>query len=201
MAIRTALLSQLPFSPIKSLDVGLAKGPWGKRIFLEAVGLGPVAEAISQSGLKPPMPIRLDSGREALQEFVKDAEAEQLEISVDEEVLAGEFLFVEILNLSFSGPALPLAFCAAPDDQLLDVVFLFEGERSKMLAWLEGHPEYIPPPVAVRKGHKVRLNWKHGYLRIDSEVYLPPKKLSPVEITLENQSLRVVVPAVDSLAK
>jgi diacylglycerol kinase (ATP) len=53
----TVLLSQLPFAPIKSLNVGLAKGPWGKRIFLQAVGLGPIAEAISQSGTKPPVPI------------------------------------------------------------------------------------------------------------------------------------------------
>jgi diacylglycerol kinase (ATP) len=30
-----SLLSRLPAAPIKSLDVGLAKGPWGKSIFLE----------------------------------------------------------------------------------------------------------------------------------------------------------------------
>jgi diacylglycerol kinase (ATP) len=70
------LLSQLSDAPIKSLDVGLAKGPWGKSIFLEGVGLGPIAEAISHSGPKPPKAIRIDSGREALQEFVKEAEAE-----------------------------------------------------------------------------------------------------------------------------
>jgi diacylglycerol kinase family enzyme len=193
----TAPLSQLAFAPIKSLDVGRAKGPWGKRIFLEAVGLGPIAEAISHSGPKPPKAIRINSSREALQEFVSEAEAERLEVSIDQKVLAGEFLFVEILNLSFSGPALPLAFSAAPDDQLLDVVFLFESERAKMLNWLDGHPENMPPPLAVRRGRKVKLGWAQGYLRIDSEVYLPPKKPSAVAVTLKKQSLRVVVPAVD----
>jgi hypothetical protein len=37
---------------------------------------------------------------------------------------AGEFLLLEVLNLNFSGPALPLAFAATPDDQLLDVIFM-----------------------------------------------------------------------------
>jgi diacylglycerol kinase (ATP) len=193
------LLSQLSTAPIKSLDVGLAKGPWGKSIFLEAVGLGTIAEAISQSGPKPPKAIRISSGREALQQFVKEAEAERLEISVDGKVLAGEFLLVEILNLNFTGPALPLAYCAAPDDQLLDVAFLFERERVKMLAWLDGHPEHMPPPITVRKGRKVRLDWEYGYLRIDSEVYLPPKKPIRVEVTLQKKSLRVLIPTAESI--
>jgi diacylglycerol kinase family enzyme len=191
------LLTQLSNSPVKSLDVGVAKGPWGKSIFLEAVGLGSIAEAISHSGPKPPKAIRISSGREALQEFVKETEAERLEISVDGEVLAGEFLLVEILNLNFTGPALPLAYWAAPDDQLLDVAFLFESERAKMLAWLDAHPEHMPPPITVRRGRKVRLDWGYGYLRIDSEVYLPPKKPKPVEMRLQKKSLRVLVPTAD----
>src|SRR5215212_8099505 len=47
------LLSRFPTAKVRFLDVGLAKGPWGKRVFLEAVGCGPIAEAISQSGQKP----------------------------------------------------------------------------------------------------------------------------------------------------
>jgi diacylglycerol kinase (ATP) len=194
-----SLLSQLSAAPIKSLDVGLAKGPWGKSLFLEAVGLGAIAEAISHSGPKPPKAIRITAGREELQEFVKEAEAERLEISVDGEVLAGEFLLVEILNLNFTGPALPLAYSAAPDDRLLDVAFLFESERAKMLAWLDAHPEHMPPPIMVRRGQKVQLEWEYGYLRIDSEIYLPPKKPSPVKVTLQKKSLRVLVPRTDSL--
>jgi hypothetical protein len=53
-----------------------------------------------------------------------------------------------------------------------------------MLAWLAG----------LRKGRVIRLNWHEGCLRIDSEVYFPPKKPAEVKITLEKQSLRVVTP-------
>ena len=188
------LLPQLPTAQTRCVNLGLAKGPWGKRTFLEAVGLGPIAEAISHSGPKPPKALRIDSGREALQDFIREAEAERLEITVDEEVFAGEFLLVEILNLSFSGPSLPIAVSAVPDDHRLDVVFLVESERARMLAWLAERPETTLPPVAVRQGRKVRLEWDRGYLRIDSEVYLPPKKASSVEIKLQKESLRVLVP-------
>jgi diacylglycerol kinase (ATP) len=188
------LLPRLSTAESRCLDVGVAKGPWGKRIFLEAIGLGPIAEAISHSGPKPPKAIRIDSGRDSLQDFVREAEAERWEITVDDEVLVGEFLLVEILNTSFSGPSLPIAFSAAPDDHQLDVVFLFESERGKMLGWLAERPEATPPPVTVRTGRRVRLKWKRGYLRVDSEVYLPPKKTSRVEIKLQKKSLRVLVP-------
>jgi diacylglycerol kinase (ATP) len=190
------LLAGIAHAPIKLLDIGVAKGPWGKEIFLEAVGLGPVAEAISQSGPKPPKQIRISAGRDDLQDFLKEAEPQQLEISIDGKVLTGEFLLLEILNLCFTGPALQMAFAAESDDGLLDVIFLFESERDKMLAWLAGHPEHMPPPVTVRKGRVIELKWYASCLRIDSEVYFPPKKAAEVKITLQKQALRVVVPAI-----
>jgi diacylglycerol kinase (ATP) len=44
-----SLLSKLPTSSARSLDVGCAKGPWGERMFLEAVGVGSIAEGVSRS--------------------------------------------------------------------------------------------------------------------------------------------------------
>jgi hypothetical protein len=63
-----------------------------------------------------------------------------------------------------------------------------------MLAWLEYDPELTPPPVTVRKGRRVRLNWEYGNLRIDGEVYLPPKKASRVEIKLQKKALQALIP-------
>jgi hypothetical protein len=56
--------------------------------------------------------------REDLQELVENAEPKLSDLEVDDEKFAGEFLFVEILNLSFTGLALPLAVHASPDDGL-----------------------------------------------------------------------------------
>jgi diacylglycerol kinase (ATP) len=187
------LIARLSTAQPRRLDVGLAAGPWGKRRFLEAVGFGAIAKAISHSGPKPPRALRIDSGREELQKFVEEAEAERFELSVDGELFAGDFLLLEILNLNLTGPALPILFAAAPDDGLLEIVFLFESERAQMLAWLK-NPEDAPSPVTVHKGRKINVNWEHSYARIDSRVYLPPKEASPIKIKLENDSLTVLVP-------
>jgi diacylglycerol kinase family enzyme len=189
-----SFLSKLPTSSARSLDVGCAKGPWGGRMFLEAVGVGSIAEGVSRSGPRPPKPIRLDMAREDLQELVENAEPELFELKVDEEKFGGEFLFVEVLNLSFTGPALPLAFHASPNDGLFDVVFLEARNRKRMLSWLGENPEDTPPPLTVLQGEKVKMLWHGGHLRIDSLVFLPPKNPAQVTITLQKQNFRVLVP-------
>jgi diacylglycerol kinase family enzyme len=189
------LVSGLPNAKPVRLDVGLAQGPWGKRRFLEAVGFGTIAKAIAHSDgrAKPPIGLRIYWGREDLQRYLKEATPERFEVNVDSEVFAGEFLLVEIMNLGRTGPALPISTTAAHDDGIFDVVFLFESDRKPMLSWLEA-PESDQPPVTVRKGRNIRLSWERGHARIDDRVYHPPKKASPVKITLDDCGLRVLVP-------
>jgi diacylglycerol kinase family enzyme len=195
------LIASLPNAKAKRLDVGVARGPWGKRRFLEAVGFGTIAEAIAHSDgdekrdddEKPPTALRIHWGREDLQQYLKEATVERFEVDVDGEVFAGEFLLVEIVNLGRTGPALPIASAASHDDGLFDVVFLFDRDRAPMLAWLED-PESEPPPVTVRKGRDVRLDWEHVHARIDDRVYHPPKSGKRVEITHDDCALRVLVP-------
>jgi diacylglycerol kinase family enzyme len=189
-----SLLSGMTNGSLRALDVGRATGPWGKRRFLEAVGIGSIADGVARSGPRPPTPIRLDMAREDLQELVEHAESELFEFEVDGEKFSGEFLFVEVLNLSFTGPALPLAFSASPDDRLFDIVFLDAANRKRMLAWLAQSPENTSPPLTVLRGREVTMNWHGGQLRIDSRVYLPPKKPAKVGIRLEKKRLRVLVP-------
>ena len=188
-----AIIAGLGTAPVKRLDVGLARGPWGKRRFLEAVGFGSIATAIAHSSPKSTKTLGIDMGREELQEHLDEAEAERFEVEVDGKVFAGEFLLVEILNISRTGPALPISFLAEPDDGLLDIVFLFKNDRAAMQQWLED-PEGTVCPATVRRGREVRLKWERGHARIDDRVYVPPKSASPIKISIEEKSLRVLVP-------
>ena len=178
-----------------------ARGTWGKRRFLEAVGFGTIAAAIAHAKGKDSKPksaktLGIDMGREELQEHLHEAEALRFEVEVDGEVFAGEFLLVEILNISRTGPALPMSFLAEPDDGQLDIVFLFKNDRAPMLKWLED-PEGQVCPATVRRGRKVRLKWQHGHARIDDRVYVPPKSASTVKIAIEEKSFNVLVPERD----
>ena len=100
-----------------------------------------------------------------------------------------------MLNLSFSGPALAIAFSAAPDDGLFDVVFLSEAERMPMLAWLAGHPDKVPPPLAMHRGRKVTIKWLDRPLRIDDRVFFHPDTPTKVKVRFERQSLNVLLPS------
>ena len=195
------IIEGLPSAESKRLDVGLARGPWGKRRFLEAVGFGTIAKAIAHSDgrEKPPIGLRVYWGRQELQQYLKEATPERYEVDIDGEVFAGEFLLVEIMNLGRTGPALPIASTAAHDDGLFDIIFLFESDRAPMLSWLED-PESEPPPVTVRKGREVGLRWERGHARIDDRVYHPPEKGGAVKITLDDCGLRVLVPRVPAQA-
>jgi diacylglycerol kinase family enzyme len=194
------LISHLRTAKPKRLDIGVARGPWGKRRFLESVGFGTIAKAIAHSGPKPPRALRIDIGREELQDHFAEAKAERFEIKLDGEVFAGEFLLVEIMNLGRTGPALPISFTAKHDDGLLDVIFVFKNDRAPMLAWLK-NPEEALPPVTVRKGRIVRLRWGHSHARIDDRVYLPPESVSPIKITLEDHGVTVLVPELTGLGR
>jgi diacylglycerol kinase (ATP) len=194
------LISHLRTAKPKRLDIGVARGPWGKRRFLEAVGFGTIAKAIAHSGPKPPRALRIDIGREELTEHLAEAKAERFEIELDGEVFAGEFLMVEILNLGRTGPALPISYTAKHDDGLLDVIFVFKNDRAPMLAWLK-NPEEALPPVTVRKGRIVRLRWGYSHARIDDKVYLPPETVSPIKIKLDDDGLTVLVPELTGLGR
>ena len=193
------IVANLAGAPRKQLDVGLARGPWGKRRFLEAVGFGTIAAAIAHAEGKEDKPkarkktLGIDMGREELQEHLHEAEAIRFEVDVDGEVFAGDFLLVEVLNISRTGPALPMSFLAEPDDGQLDIVFLFKNDRAPMLKWLED-PEGQICPATVRRGSEVRLKWEHGHARIDDRVYVEPKSPSSVKIGLEEKSLTILVP-------
>ena len=72
-----ALISHLRRAKPKRLDIGVARGPWGKRRFLEAVGFGTIAKAIAHSG-PAAKALRIDMGREALQKYFEEAEGRAL---------------------------------------------------------------------------------------------------------------------------
>ena len=187
------LIPKLRFAKPRRLNVGIVKGPWGKLKFFEAVGFGIIAEAISHSGTRPPRALRIDIGREELQSFVRTSEARRYEVVIDGELFVGDFLLVEVMNLGLTGPALPISISATPDDGLLDVVFLSAKDRLAMNRWLE-MPDDKPAPVTVRRGREVKLSWKHGHARIDSLIYLPPDKPTPIKAKLQKRSLHVLVP-------
>ena len=68
-----------------------------------------------------------------------------------------------------------------------------------MLSWLDS-PEGNPPPVVVRQGRKVIVQWSGGHLHIDDRVLPAPDQSAPVKIKLEPTSLHVCAPSPERTA-
>jgi diacylglycerol kinase (ATP) len=138
------IAANLQGAPTRPLDLGSAKGPWGECSFIEAVGLGAFAPALTRSDPKPPFEHRIRLGREALCEAIAAAEPYKIALTVDGATLDGEFLFVEVLNLRFSGPRLPVAY--SPSQAIrCSISFCFARTRDRR-CWIGSEPRRKRPP-------------------------------------------------------
>jgi len=63
-----------------------------------------------------------------------------------------------------------------------------------MLDWVRSAPEETPPPVLVHIGRNVKMAWDGAPLRLDDRVCPPEDGPHVIDITLEQDSLRVLCP-------
>ena len=123
------------------IDVGEVRGPSGERRFLEAVGGGWIPDLIARGG-EVEDEFRLlgretDRATHLLTDVLRDAKPARWTITADGTDASGEYLAVEILNIRFVGPNVPLAPDADPCDGLLDLVVVTEADRGAILEYLE----------------------------------------------------------------
>ena len=122
-------------------DLGEVIAPWGSERFVEGFGGGLVADLINReeevAADAKLLGSETDRALHLLAELVRDAPLRHWQISADDVDLSGEYFAIEVLNIRFIGPNLPLAPRAFPGDGLLDIVRLGESDRGPLLAYLE----------------------------------------------------------------
>lgn len=177
------------------LDVGLARGAAGTRVFIESFGVGllPLYLQMAAKSKKREGAENLQHGRELLQKALKKAKPIDIAITADGKKLSGDFLGVEVLNIPFTGPGLPLGARADAADGKLDIV-CFEAERRKeLIEWLDA-PLDSPPPVSARKGCAVCITWRDAPNRLDDASFDNEDKTLTAEITCEEATVCVLIP-------
>jgi diacylglycerol kinase family enzyme len=174
--------------------MGLARGPWGRRRFVEAVGLGPLAQMMKKPSLDAASGVEsLRGGRAELRRILKKCEPLDIDVLVDGKPLSDDILSIEIMNIVYTGPGLPLAPSADPGDRLLEVICVRPDDRRAMMDWTE-EPKHRHPPVSVGRGRTVEIVWRGDPMRVDDDVIDAPKEPARVTITLEKTSVKVLVP-------
>jgi diacylglycerol kinase family enzyme len=177
------------------LDVGMVKASWGTSRFLEGFGVGVFAEFLkaANKGEKAKGADNLRKGRALLEKQVKAAKPVELAVKIDGKALNGEFLGVEVMNVPFTGPGLPLATKADVADRLLDVVCFEADKRREFEKWLDA-PQDEQPPVMTRQGKAIELVWADAANRLDDESHGNRDTKQVAEISCEKNQLKILIP-------
>jgi diacylglycerol kinase family enzyme len=181
----------------RPLDIGIAAGPWGQRLFVEAVGIGTLAEAAAAIDLQNVRgPEKSELACACLLEMLAEARPSELRLTIDGQQLVVRCLLAEIMNIRSTGPRLELAPAADPGDGLLDLVWLAPARRAEMLAWLEGTAPH-PPPLTTERGRVFAFEWGHGRLHVADSFPPPPARPCAIEVALLPEPATVLVPILE----
>ncbi|WP_186378913.1 diacylglycerol/lipid kinase family protein [Sphingobium sp. B2] len=189
-----AVIAGLDKACDKRLTVGSVTGPFGRKGFLEAVGLGALNQSIELVDESPDTPEeKRENGRAAFRETLRTAKPVACTVDIDGRRFEGPWLLVEILNIGAIGPRLPFAPRANTQDRLLDILLVGEIDRDAMVGWAEHFSG--PPPARLETGCVVTLEASGLCPRIDDRPIDMPDEAWMVEVRLDDEPVTILVPA------
>ena len=185
------------------LDVGVARGPWGERYFVEGVGAGIFAALLAnpagEQAKKAKRPVETALAR--LKKVAERCKPLDIAAQVDGRDISGHYLMLEVVNLRYVGPNLHLSQGTSPGDGEFDVVMVTEAERPRLVHYLEHWQENrerlaVLPSV---RGKRLRMEWTGFELHIDDKLKpkedAKPKDMSGiVEARLDGDTVEFLVP-------
>jgi diacylglycerol kinase family enzyme len=198
----------------RKFNIGVAKGPWGKANFVEALGIGlfaqmmPIVEALGSDRSHASGAEHMQFELETLNSLIKACRSPEWEIKLDDKVIDGKFLMVEVMNITTVGPGLLLAPKANSGDDFFDVVLIEKDHRADLENYLNLCLSTKRPPAdfPIRKAKQVELLWQGSTVHLDSSLWSSaddrpkgvkkPKKDPPypIEVRLESKALNILVP-------
>ena len=170
-------------------------GHWGTSLFVEAYGVGVFAQFLldAEKGRKPEGAHNLRQGRELLKKAIKRAEPIDIVLRIGEQRKELSVLGIEVCNITFTGPGLPIAATADASDDKLDVVIFDADNRKALMDWIET-PLDGKPPVTNRKVSQVELTFHDAPTRLDDDAYAATGGKHSIDLACDATPVRVVIP-------
>lgn len=191
-------------------DVGVAKGPWGTRTFVEGLGIGAFSETMSRLDARKNIDLahhdmpdkKIESVLHIMRIRLEGAKALPLKLTLDGIDLSGEYVLLEAMNIPSIGPNLRLAQAADPGDGMIDVVLLAYDEREKLCDYLTERLAGTSdaPHLTVRRGRHLRIESDEVRVHIDDDIWPehgehPPFSPMIIDVNLHSENLEILVPA------
>lgn len=191
------------------VDAAEAKGPWGKRRFVEGLGIGLFAWTMPHAQDSKAL-ARIADAQEAvahvlgmIRERLEHYRPRLVEAKLDGQDISGEYVLFEVMNLQYIGPNLHLAPGAEPGDGLLRVVMVTEAERDRLHKYLEKWEDGKSPKVELPTLEGAALEIAKGdyEVHVDDMLWPDPDdeddeaRARDIEIAIEPGALEFLKPA------
>lgn len=164
------------------VDLGLARGPWGEKLFIEAWGLGVFPRMLERAAafeklsgaeraaLGPP-----EHGIDLMIKLVMSSPARRWSVSLDGRDLSGEYIMLEAMNIRYIGGAMDLAPSAVATDGALDVIAVREEDRGTFAEYLrETQRGTAPGREFSIRAKRIEIGGAETLVHIDDEPWPTP---------------------------
>ena len=188
----------------RPFDVGVIEGPWGRRHFIEGVGIGlisrsiAVIEEIDEEAVyalkKPKHKLHRDICVAAA--LAREMRPLHAQLTFDGRDVSGEFLLLEVLNIRRAGPGVELAPQASPWDGRFDVVTATVAQRDRLLRTLKARlkDKSRVSSLTTRRARHLHLQLHEPCeMRIDDGT-ISIEADTTVEITIKPGALQFILP-------
>src|SRR5947208_13536757 len=173
------LIEELKHGKCNTVDVGQARGPWGKHYFFEGAGAGLFADymrAPKRDGKKDEPKSKAEAMRRHVKELrrrLQTYRARQWEIEVEGRDLSGRYLLWHAMNIRSVGPVLTLAADAKTNDGSFDFVGAREEDRALLLDYFDARSagQRRKFPLQAKRFTRMRLRWKKWPLHFDDRLW------------------------------
>jgi diacylglycerol kinase family enzyme len=161
------------------VDAARSQGPWGRRDFLEGLGVGLFAWTIPQADDSKAL-AEIEHADEAVNHAIRmlldrldSYKPRAITAELDGRDISGEYLVLEAMCLQYVGPNLHLAPRARPGDGLLHVVTVAEPElelfRRYLSSWQCGKTPAVDLPT--HRGRHLKIERGSYQVHIDDHVW------------------------------
>jgi diacylglycerol kinase family enzyme len=197
------LIAKLSQGKRRAFDVGLARGPWGKRYFFEGAGAGLFADYLQaprkegEAGQKISKEEEMKRHVVEMRRHLQDYKARPWRIDLDGKDCSGRYLLWQVMNIRSVGPVLTLAPGARTDDGELDFIGAREEDRGLLLDYLDARlaGTKVKFPLRTKRFKKMRVRWKKSPLHFDDQVWPEEAEKRPepceIEISVKGSALGV----------
>jgi diacylglycerol kinase family enzyme len=166
-----------------------------KQAVVEGFGIGLIPALIERraSDEKADGADDIRRGRRALEEILEDIEPINVEINIDGKLWKSNLISLDVLNIPFTGPVLPLAHAADPSDKLLEVVVLEVDQRKNFVEWIKAPQDMAP--LSAWRGSTIHVRWRGSHSRLDDELVKSKSEWREAVLTTDPVPLHILRPA------